>query len=55
MRDTRDILLDNRPGIQLVGYVMTGGADQLDAALERGMLMMRRGYRATNSGESTCM
>ena len=41
MRDARYILLDDRPGIQLVGYVMAGGADQLDAALERRMIWPR--------------
>src|SRR5439155_1041663 len=32
--DTGDILLDDRPFVQLVGHIMTGGADQLYAANE---------------------
>ena len=34
MRDSQDILLDNRTLVQFVRNVMAGCADQLDAALE---------------------
>src|SRR5690606_14859337 len=35
MADTHNVLLDDRPGIQLFGHIVTGRPDQLDATQRR--------------------
>ena len=35
MVDAHDVLVDDRPVVELLGDVVGGGADQLDAALVR--------------------
>ena len=45
VRDADDVLLDDRPGVELLGHVVRGRADQLHAALARLRVRLGAGER----------